>query len=185
MGNDSHRYKRRRQEAPSLPPLKKYRDDEPIDVERLSIERRLDLINQYAIAHPGHPVGNVVLELFPELQRLREQRRGLIRWCSYIGDLDDPAFQWDDSTDTRGRQKLPRRVIPQAHFESLGISVFTLMEQSRSGVPDCRKLDWGAWGWKLTGQELVEFFGQHHRHAAAIAGLDTNRYYVLVATEGI
>jgi hypothetical protein len=184
VGNGSYRYKRRRQEALSPPSPRRYRE-EPIDVERLLIEDRLDLINRYAASHPGDPVGDIVLELFPELQRLREQRRGLTRWSSYIGDLDDPAFQWDDPAERLDTQQLPRRLIPRAHCESIGISVFTLMEQSRNGVPDCRKLDWGAWGWKLTGQELMEFFGPKHRHAAAIAGLDAKRYYVLVAAEGI
>jgi hypothetical protein len=151
----------------------------------MSMEQRLKLIDGYASAHPGDPVGDMVLDLFPELQRMREQRRGMTRWYSYIGDLDDPEFHWEHPADASRAGNLPRRIIPREHYESVGVSVFFLMEQARNGVPECRKLDWGAWGWKLTGQNLTEFFGPNHRYAKAIAALEPDRQYVLVAAEGV
>jgi len=183
----SHGFRRNRRKANPPPPKPPRYADDDIDFERLPVERRLNLLDQYVAAHPGNPVGDLVLEFFPELHRMREQRRGLTRWHSYIGAFDDAEFQWDRPADASVRQQaaaLPRRLIPREHLESLGVSVFVLMEQSRNGVPECKKLDWGAWGWKLTGQDLMEFFGPRHRHAAAIAALEPDRHYVLVAAEG-
>lgn len=187
LGRDSvtnYSQYRRRREVPSLPEPNNH-DKEPINVECMTIGDRLNLIDQYVMAHPGHPVDEIVIELFPELHRLREQYRGIVRWHYYIGDLDDPEFCWDRPADALEAGKLPRRIIPREHYESVGVSVSFLIEQSRNGTSDCRKLDWGAWAWKLTGQELVEFFGPKHRHARAITALNPQRHYVLVAAEGV
>lgn len=85
-------------------------------------------------------------------------------YFSYIGDLDDPDFQWDDPPQSPSASNLPRRLVP-------------------ADPPRGRQLDWGAWGMVMTGAALAEMFGAAHRYADAIAALDRDTAYVLVAGE--
>ena len=106
-------------------------------------------------------------------------------YFSYIGDLDDPAFCWDNPADATARHgNLPRRLVPVDRYQSIGVGVLWMMEQIASGAREGKQLDWGAWGLRMTAGELVEFFGSDHEYAAAFAVLDAGRDYVLVAGEG-
>jgi hypothetical protein len=105
-------------------------------------------------------------------------------YFSFIGDLDDPGFFWDNPPDAAWNGNLPRRIVPAEKHLDIGASVFFVTEQIRSGAHEGRRLDWGAWGLKMTGSELAAHFGPDHKYAAAIATLDPARCYVLVAAEG-
>ena len=40
----------------------------PIEIARLSLERRLAIVNDFVVAHPGKAITPILLELFPELR---------------------------------------------------------------------------------------------------------------------
>ena len=41
--------------------------DDPIDVECISLERRLEIADSYAPVHPGQPISAFIIGTFPEL----------------------------------------------------------------------------------------------------------------------
>lgn len=65
---------------------------------------------------------------------------------SYIGDLDDPGFDWDDPASASAAGNLPRRIVPAERHASLGVDSVMLKEAIESGGRDGKRLDWGAWG---------------------------------------
>jgi hypothetical protein len=103
-------------------------------------------------------------------------------YFSYIGDLDDPDFHWDDPARAPSAGNLPRRIVPAA-FGSVDVDRLVLREQIETGIREGKRLDWGAWGVKMTGQELAQYFGPDHVYAAEIAALEPERSYVLVCAE--
>jgi hypothetical protein len=110
---------------------------------------------------------------------------------SYIGDLDDPEFFWDDPPDEAFRTgNLPRRLIPREKHESLHISAYFVMQLIKDGRYVGRQIDWSAWGMKMTGVQLQEFWNSlsdksadHPVIAKAIAELGRDTFYILVVAE--
>jgi hypothetical protein len=100
---------------------------------------------------------------------------------SYIGDLDDPDFSWDNPSDatTRGGN-LPRRVTPRDTFQSLGVDVSWVMRAIKEGRYDGKQLDWGAWGLKMTGGEIQVLLPSSIEILSALA---PEKHYVLVVFE--
>lgn len=49
--------------------------DDPIDVERISLERRFEIADSYAAMHPGQPISAFIIETFPELLQAVKKRR--------------------------------------------------------------------------------------------------------------
>ena len=104
-------------------------------------------------------------------------------YFSFIGDLDDPTFQWDNPPDSPSASNLPRRLVPADPLEDIGVSALWTLEQAKADPSRAKQLDWGAWGMVMTGAALVEMFGPTHRYAETIAALDPTKRYVLVAGE--
>lgn len=48
-------------------------------------------------------------------------------YFSYIGDLDDPDFYWDNPQDCPRAGNVPRRLIPTLRYDSPGVSVVYVM----------------------------------------------------------
>lgn len=108
----------------------------------------------------------------------------MTHYFSYVGDLDDPDFAWDDpALATHRHINLPRRLVPSEPHESLGISILWLMQEIESGRLDGKKVDWGAWAVRMTGAELIALLGAENRHGPELHRLDPNRQYVVVAAE--
>ena len=105
-------------------------------------------------------------------------------YFSYVGAIDDPGFFWDDPNAQPKVGILPRRLVPAKKWDSLSVSIFYVIRLIEEGRHEGKQLDWGAWGLKMTGRELTEFLHHDETHAAAIAALDPDRCYVLVAAEG-
>jgi hypothetical protein len=104
---------------------------------------------------------------------------------SYIGDLDDPKFAWDNPDDWAYRTgNLPRRVVPPEPGESLGVDVSGVIRLTEAGPYEGKQIDWSAWGLKMTGAQLRAFLSGN-TYADAIAALDPDRVYVLVVAEGV
>ncbi|WP_408591839.1 hypothetical protein [Novosphingobium sp.] len=105
-------------------------------------------------------------------------------YFSYIGDLADPDFHWDNPADAPGHGNLPRQIVPAEKHLNVGISVSFVIREINSGARDGKRLDWGAWGLRIGGLQLAVLFGSDHAYASEIAALDPARDYVLVAGEG-
>lgn len=104
-------------------------------------------------------------------------------YFSYIGDLESGDFEWEKPPQSNTASHLPRRLVPADKLRNIGVSVLWAIEQAKAGRYEGRQLDWGAWGLKMTGAQLCDFFGDGHRDAAAIAALMADKLYVLVAGE--
>jgi hypothetical protein len=112
-------------------------------------------------------------------------------YFSYIGDSEDPNFQWDQPLDAAYRTgNLPRRLIPIEAYYSLAIGVFGMIELIEAGRYDGKQIDWGAWAVKLSGEQLVALFKAQPALLGpdtlleSITRLDPMRSYVIVAAEG-
>ena len=105
-------------------------------------------------------------------------------YFSYIGDFDDPTFHWDNPVDSPTTSNLPRRVLSDPPF--MGVSTLYMLQLISEGRRDCKQLDWGAWGLKMTGAELREFFislSRRQEEIDSLSVLDPGKTYVLVAGE--
>ncbi len=114
---------------------------------------------------------------------------------SYIGDMDDPNFEWEPSDDKYRIGNLPRRLLPTESFEQLGIGVLWLMKQIESGALTGRQIDWGAWAVAMTGAEILTFWDAEMKTSmsratakwearrAELATLDAARMYLIVVAE--
>jgi hypothetical protein len=105
-------------------------------------------------------------------------------YFSYVGDIDDPDFRWDDAADAPSGGNLPRRVMPE-QFHSLGVGVDFMQRMIKEQRYGARQLDWGAWGLKMTGAEIRELLGGADTEAAAFAALDPAKSYVLIVAEDV
>lgn len=106
----------------------------------------------------------------------------LTAYFSYIGDIDDPALHLSDPAVAPRYSNLPKRLVPKASYENIGVATLYLLQLIETSVHAGKQLDWGAWGLRMTGAELQAFFGPDHRAAAEIAALAA-KHYVLVAGE--
>lgn len=104
-------------------------------------------------------------------------------YFSYISDLNDPDFRWDDPPSSASASNLPRRLVPADPLEDIGVSTSWMTNRAEANPQHCKRLDWGAWGMVLTGAALAEMFGSAHRHLDAISALDRDTAFVLVAGE--
>lgn len=100
----------------------------------------------------------------------------MTKWFSYVGDLDDPDFSWDNPST------LPRRIMsPGMPADcNLGLSVFSAIDAIRQKRCDGKLLDWRAWGLKLTRGQMCAMFPDLERFASA---LDCSKTYVLVVAD--
>jgi hypothetical protein len=105
-------------------------------------------------------------------------------YFSYIGDIDDPEFRWDKPEDAPSGGNLPRRVVPE-RFGSLGVGLPFMERMIREQRYDARKLDWGAWGLKMTGAELRALLIDADTKPEVFAALDPEKSYVLIVAEDI
>lgn len=100
----------------------------------------------------------------------------MMKWFSYVGDLDDPNFSWDNPST------LPRPIMSlgmRADY-NLGISVFFVIDAIQQKRYDGKLLDWRAWGLKLSGGQICAMLPDLERFAVA---LDHWRNYVLVIAD--
>lgn len=111
----------------------------------------------------------------------------------YIGDLDDPSFDWEGG-DWSG--KLPVR---QSNFFPAGNQDFkTLVARIQSGRYDGKQVDWGGWVARLFPSEIMSFLDEQYTPLKLkrcgckkqvdsirqyILKLDPNKKYALVASE--
>jgi hypothetical protein len=68
-------WKRRAPRAP-LPLHEEHRpaiNDDPNDMSRLSLNRRLAIAEKFVATHPGRPISALLLDLFPELLHIRAE----------------------------------------------------------------------------------------------------------------
>jgi hypothetical protein len=105
-------------------------------------------------------------------------------YFSYVGDIDDPDFQWDKPEDAPSGGNLPRRVVPE-QFRSLGVGVGFMQQMVKEQRYEARQLDWGAWGLKMTGAELRELLIDADTNAETFAVLDPAKSYVLIVAEDV
>ena len=104
----------------------------------------------------------------------------------YIGDPDDPNFQWDDPEDDKYRiGNTPRRLVPRQIGVRLDFLIEHIWKMVRSGEFDGRQIDWGAWGLKMMGAQIQGLLKADCGFAEEIAALDASKHYVLVGAEGI
>jgi len=105
-------------------------------------------------------------------------------YFSYVGDLDDPDFEWDDpALATHRHINLPRRLVPSAPHESFGISILWLMREIEAGRLKGKQIDWGAWAARMTAAEIIALLGAENQYVSDLHRLDQNRQYVLVSAE--
>ena len=101
---------------------------------------------------------------------------------SFVGELDDPTFLWDNPAKAKWSGNLPRRVAPAEAFDSLGVDVRYVWRMIREGRHDGRQLDWGSWGLKMTGAEILAFFADTSANKT-LSLLDKGKPYVLLVAE--
>lgn len=101
---------------------------------------------------------------------------------SFVGDLDDPGFLWDNPAKEKWSGNLPRQVAPPESFDSLGADVDFVWRMIREGRYDGRQLDWGSWGLKMTGAEILAYFANTGSDQK-LSLLDKEKSYVLVVAE--
>ena len=99
--------------------------------------------------------------------------------------MDSPGFDFyggDYSGNIPNRGKAP--FLPEAHK-----LLEALWKMKDNGEYEARQLDWGAWGAKMTKQELSDFveafYGKDKEPEVReyIQGLEQDKAYVLVAFE--
>jgi hypothetical protein len=105
-------------------------------------------------------------------------------YLSYVGDIDDPDFHWDDAENAPSGGNLPRRILPE-QSQTLGVGVDFMRRMIKEDRYGARQLDWGAWGLKMTGAEIRELLGGADTEAAAFAALDPAKSYVLIVAEDV
>jgi hypothetical protein len=104
-------------------------------------------------------------------------------YFSYVGDIDDPEFHWDNPEDAPQGGNLPRRILPQDVWDGgLGVDVFWMMKAIKEGRYEGKQLDWGAWGLKLTGSQIRALL---KNEPEVLSALDEDKIYVLVAAENV
>ncbi|UYO54588.1 hypothetical protein [Rhodopseudomonas palustris] len=110
-------------------------------------------------------------------------------WFSYIGDPDDPEFSWNPSPDKFNIGNIPRPFQGPGQYEDIGLGVHQAIEMVRAGASDGRQLDWGAWGFKMTGHQVRKLvvgvwpFGMKATLHDELANLEGDRAYIVVVGE--
>jgi hypothetical protein len=99
---------------------------------------------------------------------------------SYVGDLDDPQFAWDDPNRAPSSSNLPRRIVPSDTFKTLGVDALWMMQAIKEGRHVGKQLDWGAWGLKMTGAEIRALLPDSNE---ILSVLEPEKPYVLVVFE--
>jgi hypothetical protein len=105
-------------------------------------------------------------------------------YLSYVGDIDDPDFHWDDAENAPSGGNVPRRILPE-QSQTLGVGVDFMRRMIKEDRYGARQLDWGAWGLKMTGAEIRELLIDADTSADTFAALDPAKSYVLIVAEDV
>lgn len=102
----------------------------------------------------------------------------------YVGDLEDPAFDWDDPESKRFRTgNLPRRIAPVKKGVPLNLSIQTIWTMIREKQFEGRQIDWSGWAVKMTGAQLCELLKNEPCFNTEIVILEPTKVYLLVGAE--
>jgi hypothetical protein len=72
-----------------------------------------------------------------------------------------------------------------ASYGDLGVRYDDLARLEEAGLCEVRRIDWGAWAARMTGHQIRALFASDAVKAGLVAELDAERFYLLVAAEGV